>query len=43
MCDLWIWHDLVTKFAKLVFEINQLNEEELEGIILCGHASSSSD
>jgi proteasome assembly chaperone (PAC2) family protein len=43
MCDVWIWQDLVSKFAKEVFEINQLNEEELQGIILGGDASSSSD
>jgi hypothetical protein len=39
MCDVWVWHDVITRFAEEVFEINEMNEEQLEAKILAAAKS----
>ncbi|KAI5005643.1 hypothetical protein ZWY2020_032886 [Hordeum vulgare] len=33
-CDTWIWADLITQFAKDVFEENQLKDADLKAALL---------
>jgi hypothetical protein len=40
MCDVWVWQDVITRFAEEVYEINKMNEELLEAKILAVASSS---
>jgi hypothetical protein len=43
MCDVWVWEDVITRFAEEVFEINEMNEELLQAKILAVASSSSNN
>jgi hypothetical protein len=43
MCDVWVWQDVITRFAEEVFEINEMNEELLQAKILAVASSSSNN
>jgi hypothetical protein len=39
----WVWQDVITRFAEEVFEINEMNEELLQAKILAVASSSSNN
>jgi hypothetical protein len=43
MCDVWVWQDVITRFAEEVFKINEMNEELLQAKILAVASSSSNN
>jgi RNA polymerase-interacting CarD/CdnL/TRCF family regulator len=43
MCDVWVWQDVITRFAEEVFAINEMNEEQLEAKILEVASSSNNN
>jgi hypothetical protein len=43
MCDVWVWQDVITRFAEEVYEINEMNEELLEAKILAVASSSNNN
>ena len=43
MCDVWIWQDVISRFADKVFEVNKMNEEELEAEIVGAEGTSTTN
>jgi hypothetical protein len=43
MCDVWVWQDVITRFAEEVYKINEMNEELLEAKILAVASSSNNN